>query len=153
VLSTGPGASFTVSASVNLVSTTNFETAVSQDGTYWSGFYLQYSVVENRWSFGRVSNDTPATLPDRATSFGPPALRTWTHLVGVYDASSAQLRLYVNGRLEGTTLDPTPFATGGPLAIGRDKAGGQIGQWFDGSIAKVEVFNTALTSAQIRALP
>jgi hypothetical protein len=152
VLRTGPGWSFTVSAWVKLFSTSTFEAAVSQDGAFWGGFYLEYSVVENRWAFGRVSSDSSQTKGYRATSFAPPALRTWTHLVGVYDARRAQMQLYVNGRLEGIALDPTPFATSGPLAIGRDKAGGHLGQWFDGCIRKVEVFNIALTSAQVKAL-
>jgi len=152
VLHTGPGWSFTVSAWVNLASTSHFETAVSQDGKVSSGFYLQYSVADNRWAFSRVSSDTHQSQPDRALSFGPPVLGTWTHLVGVYDARDAQLRLYVNGRHEGTTTDTTPFATSGDLAIGRALSGGVPSDWFNGSIRSVKVFNTALTSAQVRAL-
>jgi hypothetical protein len=43
-----------------------FETIVSQDGAYDSGFYRQYSAADNRWAFARITSDT---------SNGPPGIR------------------------------------------------------------------------------
>jgi hypothetical protein len=153
VLDTAPGSSFTVSASVFMTAFTpnnGFETIVSQDGVYDSGFYLQYSGTDHRWAFARVTEDTDNGPPGiRALSASAPSLSTWTHLVGVFDASDNQLRLYVNGVLEGTATDTSPFAATGHLAIGRAQFDGQPTDWFDGAADQVKVYNVALTTAQI----
>jgi hypothetical protein len=143
VLGTGPGQSFTVSAWVYLTSTSQFATAVSQDGSTRSAFFLQYSRADNRWAFARNS---------RALSAAPPRLRTWTHLVGVYDAGSGQLALYVNGGRRGTAHETSPVSSAGELAVGRGKANGKYSDWFPGRINDVKVFGTALTAAQVRQI-
>jgi hypothetical protein len=144
-LSTGPDASFTVSAWVYLTSTSDFATAVSQDNgaNDSSAFYLQYSAPDKRWSFARKA---------RALSSAAPALRTWTHLVGVYQARSGQLTLYLNGTQQGTAHSPSPVASTGPLVIGRAEFHGKNTDWFPGQINDVKVFTTALTDDQIKKL-
>jgi hypothetical protein len=157
VLDTGSGKSFTVSASVFLVRFPTAphyaDTAVSQDAGTDSGFYLQYVLNDNRWAFSRVATDTtnPAT-GYRAESSGAPQLNTWTHLVGVYNGSNGQLSLYVNGTLEGTATDPTPFASNGSLAIGRARFNGGATDGFDGLITQVQVYDVALSASQVAAL-
>jgi Concanavalin A-like lectin/glucanases superfamily len=157
VLATGRGKSFTVSAMVYMTALSpdnGSETIVSQDGTYDSGFYLQYSGADHRWAFARVVSDTdqgPAGI--RALSTSGPTLYTWTHLVGVYDASDDQLRLYVNDVLEGTVTDSAPFAATGPLAIGRAQFDGQPTDWYNGAADQIKVYNRALTSAQVAKIP
>jgi hypothetical protein len=151
VLDTAPGSSFTVSAVVDLTALTHgSETIVSQDGTYDSGFFLQYSNVADRWAFSRVTADTntgPAGI--RAVSTSGPTLNTWTHLVGVFDASDNQLRLYVNGVLQGTATDSSPFAATGDLAIGRAQFDGQPTDWFQGATGEIKVYDVALTATQV----
>lgn len=153
VLNTGPGRSFTVAAVVDITAIPAngaSSTVVSQDGTDDSGFYLQYSGVDQRWAFARVASDTdngPAGI--RALSTAGPTLNTWTRLVGVFDASDDQLRLYVNGVLQGTATDPSPFAATGDLAIGRAQFDGQPTDWFQGATGEVKVYNVALTAAQV----
>jgi Concanavalin A-like lectin/glucanases superfamily len=153
VLDTAPGSSFTVAAAVFMTAFTPnnaFETIVSQDGVYDSGFYLQYSASDHRWAFARVTEDTDNGPPGiRALSTSAPSLNTWTELVGVFDASDNQLRLYVNGVLEGTATDTSPFAATGPLAIGRAQFDGQPTDWFEGSANQIKVYNVALTAAQV----
>ena len=156
VLNTAPGSSFTVSAWVFMAAFTPnnaFETIVSQDGVYDSGFYLQYSGADHRWAFARVTEDTDNGPPGiRALSTSAPSLSTWTHLVGVFDAADNQLRLYVNGMLEGTATDTSPFAATGHLAIGRAQFDGQPTDWFDGAAKQIKVYNVALTTAQVGQL-
>ena len=156
VLNTAPGSSFTVSAWVFMAAFTPnnaFETIVSQDGVYDSGFYLQYSGADHRWAFARVTEDTDNGPPGiRALSASAPSLSTWTHLVGVFDAADNQLRLYVNGVLEGTATDTSPFAATGHLAIGRAQFDGQPTDWFDGAAKQIKVYNVALTTAQVGQL-
>ena len=156
VLSTGSGKSFTVSAWVNMTSLPASdhidETAVSQDAGEDSGFYLQYSQSANRWAFSRAANETANPIAYQALSASAPSLSTWTHLVGVYDAANDTQYLYVNGVAQGTATDPTPFASPGDLAIGRDVSGGQDADWFKGTIKKVEIFNAALGPTQVSSL-
>jgi hypothetical protein len=146
VLNTGPGNSFTVAAWVymdEIKPNGLFATAVSQDGTGDSGFYLQYSGADKRWAFSRSA---------RALSRTKPAVNKWTYLTGVFDASDDQLRLYVNGGLQGTSTDSAPSAADGSLAIGRAQYSGQPADWFPGAIDNVEAFNVALSSAQVKQL-
>jgi hypothetical protein len=153
VLDTAPGSSFTVAAVVDITAIPAngaSATIVSQDGTYDSGFYLQYSGSDQRWAFARVASDTNANPAGiRALSASGPTLNTWTRLVGVFDASDNQLRLYVNGVLQGTATDPSPFAATGDLAIGRAQFGGQPTDWFQGATGEIKVYNVALTTAQV----
>ncbi len=158
VLNTGAGASFTVAAWVYLTKAVTFSaTAVSQDsqdGNKNSGFYLQYAGTANQsWSFTRSTANTSTAVGIHALSSSPAALDTWVHLVGVYDASDHQLRLYVNGAPQGTATDNTPYAANGGLVIGRAEFGGDYVDWFPGYIRDVEVFQQALTPAEIKALP
>src|SRR3954470_7840685 len=69
---------------------------------------------------------------------------TWTHLAMTYD--STRIRLYVNGRLVATTLQTGPLAASSePLLIGNDLSG----QWFDGLIDEVRVYDRALSGSDI----
>jgi len=88
----------------------------------------------------------------RALSPSAPALDTWTHLVGTYDASSGQMDLYVNGVLAGTAVNTTPFATSGVTAIGRGKYEGAATDFFPGELSDVEAFGYPLTPAEVSAI-
>jgi serine/threonine protein kinase len=144
VLNTAPGHSFTVSAWVYFSNTPKFfATAISQDATVNSSFYLQYSGADHRWAFSRPGA--------RALSSTAPATDTWTHLVGVRDAPSHQLRLYVDGNLQGTATDTSTGTAMGSLIIGRARSNGQRADFFLGGIKDVQVFDQALSPAQIKA--
>jgi hypothetical protein len=155
VLNTGQGQSFTVSAWVWLssVSPSGLSTAVSQNGDVNSGFFLEFVGQGSCWAFSRVSSDVQGqpNTPFRALGCGG-KLNTWTYLTGVFDASDNQEQIYVNGVLQGTATDPDPFASNHSLVIGAGEGnGGAINHWA-GAIANVEVFNTALNSAQVKQL-
>jgi chitodextrinase len=75
------------------------------------------------------------------------AVNTWTHLAATYDGTAA--RLYVNG------VQAASFAMSGnlvtsfhPLQIGGDSI---FGQFFQGLIDEVRVYNRALTQTEIQA--
>ena len=157
VLSTGSGDSFTVSAWVYLaaypVAPSYDSTAVSEDTSTDSSFYLQFSYPSGRWAFSRAAeNSTGSSAAYRATSTAVPALNTWTHLVGVFDGSNGAMSIYVNGQAQGTATDPSPFAGTGDLVIGRGQYHGSSADWWDGAIKEVEVFGSALTPSQVDAL-
>ena len=75
-------------------------------------------------------------------------LNTWTHLAATYDG--AYFRIYVNGSLATVqhSLAGSIKTSGSPLRIG----GNSIwGEYFQGLIDEVRVYNKALTASQIQA--
>ncbi|GAA0644297.1 hypothetical protein GCM10010174_79120 [Kutzneria viridogrisea] len=147
-------ASYTVSAWVNLKSTDGFYTAAAQAGTNAGSFYLQYNKTWNCWAFLGFSNDAsqPTSYP-AARASTPPALNTWTHLVGVYDSATHAMRLYVNGTLAGTGTNPSAWKATGPVTIGAIAYGnGTTTDYFNGSISDVRVYQQALTDTDVALL-
>ena len=59
------------------------------------------------------------------------------------------IRFYVNGSLVASSPETTPITTStNPLFIGGDQT---MGQFFDGLIDEIRIYNVALTQAQIQA--
>jgi concanavalin A-like lectin/glucanase superfamily protein len=91
----------------------------------------------------------PRTPPSgKNIVFGPSALplKTWTHLALTYD--SATIRFYVNGVLVDSSPETSSITTSAkPLCVGGDPT---QGQFFNGIIDEVRVYNVALTAAQIQ---
>ncbi|MGQ5640956.1 MULTISPECIES: LamG-like jellyroll fold domain-containing protein, partial [unclassified Streptomyces] len=79
----------TVSAWANLTSLSANSTFVSQSDSAGNadGFQIYYSAGKHTWAFGRHNDDTTSTS-FTATYGGTPTVGAWTHLVGVYDATS-----------------------------------------------------------------
>jgi hypothetical protein len=136
---------FSVAAWVKLDSTGHFATAVSQDGSSASAFFLQYSAADNRWAF--------STVEGRALSDTAPVTSQWYHLAGVHDANRGTYTLYVNGQPQAKVLnqclgDPSS----GPLAVGRGFFGGNKTDYWPGTIDQVHIWNRALSAADVAAL-
>jgi RHS repeat-associated protein len=76
------------------------------------------------------------------TLVGNTALSTgvWHHLAGVYDAS--QMRIYVDGVLDGSVNNSGPALGNSVVRIGRNEQNGN--QYFNGLIDEVRVSNAAL---------
>ncbi|WP_158073518.1 LamG-like jellyroll fold domain-containing protein [Actinophytocola xanthii] len=151
--------SFTVAAWVNL---DNYACdyrctvdAVSVDGPQSSKFRLGHRVDMDQnplgsWVFEMPSSD--GTSYEAAVSFDPADVGQWVHLVGVYDAPSRTLWLYVNGnRIDNGTLLSPWQATGGVL-IGRGKVNGAAAEFWPGGIDDVRMYSGALDRARIGAL-
>ncbi|WP_432824483.1 glutaminase domain-containing protein [Dactylosporangium sp. CA-092794] len=143
--------SFTVMARVNPADLGGFRTALSQDGARLSGFYLQYSAADGRWAFAMTAADADNAASTRALSTAAPALNTWVHLAGVYDADAGQIRLYVGGALQGQVAYAAGWPAGGPLAIGRARWNGADADAFAGAIEDVRTYDHALPAAAIAA--
>jgi concanavalin A-like lectin/glucanase superfamily protein len=138
--------SFTVSAWVRLTDKSDYRTVVSQDGTARSAFYFQYWHSGDRWALVTPAGDnvSPTTF-GVATSTATPVLNQWTHLTGVYDAGAHQLRLYVNGELQGTASGVTVWRGNGPLRIGQAITGNHV----PGQISDVRVWNRVLSAGEV----
>jgi large repetitive protein len=142
---------FSVSGWAYLTKTGSWADVITQDGTTVSGFFLQYDSADNRWAFSMLPGDADGTAI-RALSPLAPALDTWTHLAGTYDAATGQMDLYLNGQLAGTATNTSPFATSGDVAIGRGKYDGAGTDFFPGELSDVEAFGYTLTPAEVSAM-
>jgi hypothetical protein len=81
------------------------------------------------------------------TSAGSPLpVNIWTHLAATYNGST--LVMYVNGVQAGSQAASGPISTASnPLRIGGDSL---FGEYFNGLIDEVRIYNTALTQPQIQ---
>jgi hypothetical protein len=144
--------SFTVSAWVKLSSTAHNQVAVAEDGSSESGFYLGYLTANSgEWAFYFTSADaTSPTIQAEATASGATA-GTWTHLVGVYNASSKTSELFVNGVLSSTATGVTSWKASGDLTVGRDLYNGAATDYFGGEISDVRTWGSVLPGTQVSA--
>jgi alpha-L-arabinofuranosidase len=144
--------SFTVSAWVKMDTTNGYQTAVSIDGTQISGFYLQLSGTTGAFAFTRrVADDSTATEV-RADSQVRPSVGTWYHLVGVDDATTGTLKVYVDGSEGSDAAFTSPWKASGHTLIGRGKYGGNPVDFLHGAVDDVRMYQGALTTTQVKAL-
>jgi hypothetical protein len=88
----------------------------------------------------------PAAPLDASGTAAAP-LNTWTHLAASYDGTT--LRLFVNGVQAGSRAVASPLLTStGVLRIGGN---GVWGEFFQGRIDEVRLYNRALGAAEIQA--
>ncbi|MER5432852.1 ricin-type beta-trefoil lectin domain protein [Streptomyces sp. NPDC002588] len=146
---------FTVSAWVKLNSldTVN-STFVSQSDdasvNATTGFQLYYSSGAGVWAFGRRAGDS--TTDTWTAAYGPKAVAgRWTHLVGVYDADSGRLLLYVDGGLTTTKPFTTPWNATGPVQLGRRLSAGTYGEYANATLSDVRLYPVALPPADAAA--
>ncbi|MER5336734.1 LamG-like jellyroll fold domain-containing protein [Micromonospora sp. NPDC002717] len=153
--------SFTVSAWVRLDTAGQDRTAVSQDGSKHSAFFLGYDSSDQKWSFKAPVLDSLSNfMVIRAASDAPAPLGAWTHLAGVFDASTREIRLYVDGALAGTAARGSyTWPAVGSLQIGRGKKYGSAVNYWSGAIDDVRVWNRVVypstiggTASEIRNL-
>ncbi len=102
-----------------------------------------FLVNTNGTSTGRAIAVASSTVP----------LNTWTHVAGTYDG--VNVKVYVNGVLAGTTPHTgTIFATPDPVLIGKANRTPSSfpDSFFSGLIDEVEVFNRALSAAEVASI-
>lgn len=122
----------------------NYATAVSQDGRRTENpFYLQYGQ-------GAFAFSTPGG--NRARLEIEPETDRWYHLVGVRDSASDDITLYVDGAPVATAAAGPVDVSTGPLSLGRAKYDGAKGDFWNGSIDQVTVYDKALTDDQVKRL-
>jgi hypothetical protein len=146
--------SFTVSAWVKLAADDVNSTFVSESDTAGNanGFQLYYSSSHKAWAFDRHDDDSTST--SFSAVYGPkPTVGAWTHLAGVYDATSDQLSLYVNGQLAGAAdYDGTTWNADGAVQLGRRLYQGSYGEYADGELSDVRVYDSALPVSDLVAM-
>ena len=145
-----PNRSWSVSAWVRLDRLpAGFATAASQDAGPVSAFYLQYAGPDRRWALSAVAPDGSAAV----RSLGAPArARRWYHLVGVRDAGSRTLQLYVDDVAAAAVPAPPVSPARGPFRIGAARYGAATVDPWPGAVARVDAFQRALTPAEVDGL-
>ena len=139
----------------------SYECVFKAEGT-WANGYIS-NIVGNAGSYAGFyglgksgTNTIQFVIRDanyNAISGTVSNVSTYHHLVGVWDQSNSQMRLYIDGTLVSSASSITK--TGAPdttnLYIGGRRAfGGSNGSWYDGVIPVVKYYKTALTTAEVK---
>ncbi|MFC8618598.1 LamG-like jellyroll fold domain-containing protein [Micromonospora purpureochromogenes] len=141
--------SFTMSAWV-MRGEEGMRTALAHRGVHESAAWLKFQSDVGKWQFAVSDEDVTTTATASVRSENPAASGVWTHLAGVYDAGRKEIRLYVNGVLEGTQpVAFTPMASTGPLLVGRTLWHDQLVDQWVGGIDNVAVFQGAMTDTAV----
>lgn len=125
-------------------------TVVAFQGAAVDAFGLRY---DSGWAFGANSADAATAHWNAATDPKTAKTHSWTHLVGVYDATGHTVTLYVNGVKAAARSGVTGWTATGKITLGAtlDPTGKPLRN-LAGELSEVEVFNTALSLGQVDAL-
>ncbi|PWI13060.1 glycoside hydrolase family 2 [Streptomyces sp. Act143] len=122
----------------------NYATAVSQDSRATANpFYLQYG-------HGTFAFSTPGERRAQVTLAAETG--RWYHLVGVRDATTDEIRLYVDGHLAATTTGGAAYPSTGPLTVGRAHWDGANVDFWNGAVDEVHAFDRALSDTEVSGL-
>ena len=146
--------SYTVAAWVKLSTLDGYQTFVSIDGAHVSSFFLQLRGDTGKLALSILPHDSN-TDPGQAgiaSMTDKPAVNTWYHLAGVYDAAAQTVSLYVNGVLQQTATCPTPFLAAGKTAIGRGFFNSSPTDFVHGAADDVRFYQAALPADAILAI-
>lgn len=77
---------------------------------------------------------------------------SWYYIVGTYDSTDKNIRVFVNGMLDGT---PTNITTFSRLLANQQNVAGALrplsnDRAYNGAIAAIRIYDKCLTAAQIR---
>ncbi len=129
-----PSANTTVSAIITNVfngSNINFSLNTDVDGTANKGIYVAF--YNGTW---------------RYAPFHAPSAGVWYHYVGTYDA--ATIRMYVNGSSYSSASYASVSSSGGTVRIARRwDTDTSVGNFINGSIPTVKIYNRALTATEV----
>jgi hypothetical protein len=136
-------AGMTLEAWVRPIALTDWNTVVMKEG---SATTLAYALYANDGAPFPALTVRIGSQDRSATGSAPLPLNTWTHLAATYDGSI--LRLYVNGIQVGLLVQ-----SGNMIVSTRTlRIGGNTvwGEYFNGTIDDVRIYNRALTEAEIQ---
>ncbi|MCX4819013.1 DNRLRE domain-containing protein [Streptomyces sp. NBC_01142] len=146
---------FSAAAWVKLSKMPDTEAVIAaQPGNHSPSFELSYSKSYDRWVFNQFTADSPGAGAVHAMSATPGGVKAgeWTHLVGTFSSGSKELKLYVQGKLVGTTTYSTPWDARRGLQIGAGSYSGRPGSFFPGSIDEVRIYDKPLSDADVASL-
>lgn len=120
-----------------------WQTAILKEQTsdYAYALYVNNTDVDKP-----LGNVTIGSVGHSAVGRAQLQMNTWTHLAATYDGST--LKLYVNGEPVNHSASGSIASSTGPLRFGGNAV---WGEYFDGLIDEVRIYNRALTLAEIQA--
>ncbi|MBS2966973.1 LamG domain-containing protein, partial [Actinocrinis puniceicyclus] len=142
-----PNAGFTISAWAK--PTAAGGVLFSQDGTNDSALLVYPG--PSSWIFG-INNAATTGWSFNSVGGGTISLNTWTHVVAVYNATTAAATLYLNGTAVASFTDTAPPTTTGAFQLGDDFQTNTHNAYFNGQIADARTWSTALTPTQVAAI-
>ncbi|WP_170211762.1 LamG-like jellyroll fold domain-containing protein [Saccharothrix australiensis] len=132
--------------------------AVSLGDTHYTPFQLQYRPENKQWAF-LINHYADRGSWHVALSDKPAQAGKWVHLVGIYDATSGRIALYVDGVRQTFNFLNAPGGGGvsswngtGPLWLGRGVWGGKKSDPWRGDVDDARVYSGVLTTDQVRGL-
>ncbi|MEV6328659.1 LamG domain-containing protein [Streptomyces sp. NPDC051909] len=150
------GSSYTVSAWVRLDDGNANYTALSQDPRmtsdgWYSAFYLGYRSASKTWELRTSPKDaTDGDISNQiVTAKKPATIGVWTHLAAVYDNTAKQIKLYVNGELQGADAVAPSWTSTGKFQAGRAWWRGIYCDYWKGSIDEAAAWQRALVDSEI----
>jgi hypothetical protein len=148
--SLGLSNSFTLSAWVFPTAAQNKFTAVMAKNSASDHVYFLYATSWDGYCGNTGAPLAGANITGAQQVICSPSalpLNTWTYLTSTYDGSN--LNLYVNGSLaQSVPVNGTVDPSTGPLQIGAS----YFGEYFQGLIDEVQIYNRALTDTEIQTV-
>ena len=146
----------TISAWIKpMASVNNFRSLVHResvtDGEEYFGLMIGGTLDQYKFLFAADVDGTWDGVQVRSAKSANDYLNKWVHVVGTYDGHVA--RIYTDG-----VLDTTSKLTGGfnpttrPLNIGAGRNMGALGEYFNGMIDDVRIYNRALDPGEVNQL-
>ncbi|QUF05329.1 LamG domain-containing protein [Actinosynnema pretiosum subsp. pretiosum] len=129
------------------------QAVVSQDGTSAAGLTLHHLPTNGgRWAFTMARPDGSTAAGDTVISSSAAKAGEWTHVAGVYDATS--LRIYVNGLPAGAVARTAePWNASGPLRVGCVKRGtATCADPFSGNLDELRVYSRPVSEEELKAV-
>lgn len=137
-----PGDGFSVAIWAWVTSKGTLRSFITQRAANQNAFELAHEPTNDDFRFVLWGTAQSARVL-RATTLGSPALNTWYHIVGTFDATT--MRIYVNGVLDNSVESAFPIhdSTTGSVQIGA----GASTNFHDGRLAHAALWPTRALSA------
>ncbi len=142
--------SMTVSAWINAAANPPNDGIIIAKSDSTSGWQLKTSADTGVRQFGVAVSGNSSSRTQRYSKTVP-ALNTWYHVAGVYNASASTLDVYVNGVLDSGVLVGTVPASQLNSSVNVNIGRRTGGYYFNGVIDEVHVYNRALAQSEIQA--
>ncbi|MET9878620.1 LamG domain-containing protein [Actinacidiphila glaucinigra] len=140
--------SFSVAAWVKLEDGSHNQAAVSQSGTSNGAYTLGYEVTRKKWAFRLPDQDATGPSFQGVFSAAEADLNEWTHLLGVFDAQTNQITLYVNGVPSTPVAAPSVWEAHAGVQLGRYRYQGNYTDYWKGSVDDVKIFGRVVTASE-----
>ncbi|MGY0059399.1 LamG-like jellyroll fold domain-containing protein [Streptomyces sp. LZ34] len=148
--------SITARARLSSLDADGEQTVLSLSGHSAQAAVVRYSPATHSWELAVTSRDDSETTVSTARDVGtyPSDENIGDHLALVYDATTREVRLYVNGEVIGAE---TMWANSWDLSttrleVGRSTTGSDSGDYFSGAVDEVRVFQGVLEDVAVSGL-